>query len=407
MAPSRPWVILLVLLAGGCGSAPDIPLTSNGELAAPGSLRSVTRIGHHPALKNRALFWWAGLSGDLPVSQSVTLYRVEYWTTGIDGERTFGSGMVAFPGARSARAVVSYQHPTRTARTNVPSTPSRTALLAALAFAGHGYLFVAADYPGLGTSPGFHPYLHASSEASAVIDLLRAARLVASHLGRAWPETLLLTGFSQGGHASLAAQRALEANPVDGLRVAACAPIAGTYNLSRIQFPIALEGRSGNHAAYLAYVASAYARIEGEPLTSVVAEAHAGKVTGLLDGSKSFEEVVAALPRDPAELFRPEFIRAFRQGEDTWLARALARNDVFDWTPRAPIRFYYGTGDLDSPASDTLFTVEHMRKRGGKVSSVDVGDKNHTDVAFSAIPQVRSWFDQVLQQAERYPGPGR
>lgn len=299
---------------------------------------------------------------------------------------------------------MSYQHPTRTARTNVPSTPSETALLTAIAFAGHGYLFVATDYLGLGTSPGFHPYLHASSEASAVIDLLGAARLVARHMGREWPEALFLTGFSQGAHASLAAQRALEANPVDGLRVTACAPIAGTYNLSRIQFPFALEGHSDSHAAYLAYVASAYARIQGEPLTSVLADAWAGRVAGLLDGSKSFGEVAAALPRDPTGLFRPEFIRALRQGEDTWLARALALNDVFDWPPLAPIRFYYGTGDLDSPASDTLFTVEHMRKRGGKVSSVDVGEGTHTQVAFSAIPQVRRWFDRVLQQAERHPG---
>ncbi|MEX2663358.1 MAG: hypothetical protein WD227_15615 [Vicinamibacterales bacterium] len=393
-----------MLIVSGCGSTADIPQESNADVAVSGSLRSITRIGHHPALKNRALFWWTGLSKTLPVSESVTLYRVEYWTTGLDAERTVASGLVALPGSPISRGVVSYQHPTRTARTNVPSTPSETALVAAIAFAGHGYLFVAPDYLGLGTSPGFHPYLHASSEASAVIDLLKAARLLGRHMGREWPEALFLTGFSQGGHASLAAQRALEENPVEGLRVTASAPIAGAYNLSRIQFPFALEGHADSHTAYLGYVTSAYARIQREPLTSVIADAYVGKVSALLDGSKSLGDVAAALPRDPTELFQPEFIRAFRQGEDTWLARALALNDVFDWVPQAPIRFYYGTADLDAPASDTLFTVEHMRKGGGKVESVNVGGQNHTQVAFSAIPQVRRWFDEVLQQADGFRG---
>jgi hypothetical protein len=43
-----------------------------------------------------------------------------------------------------------------------------------LIFAARGYVVVAADYVGLGVSETFHPYLHAESEATAVVDALRA-----------------------------------------------------------------------------------------------------------------------------------------------------------------------------------------------------------------------------------------
>ena len=396
---SRLWLCFLILIGGACRSSIEVPLEANPERAVSGSLRSVSGIGHYPALKSRALFWWVGLSDALPVAHGVRLYRVEYWTTDPAGRRAYASGLVALPSTAAFRGIVSYQHPTRTERTNVPSTPSRTALLAAIAFAGHGYVLAAPDYLGLGTSPGLHPYLHAASEASSVIDLLRAARLLVRHKGHEWPQALFLTGFSQGGHATLAAQRALEENPVDGLRVTASAPVAGTYNLSRIQFPFALEGHSESHPAYLGYMTTAYAHIYGESLTSAVIDPYGRDLPELFDGSRPLKEVAAALPQAPAEMFRPEFLGAFAAGEGTWLGRALALNDVVDWTPQAPVRFYYGTRDQDSPPADTLSTVEHMRRRGGAVSAVNVGENDHSEVVYLAVPRIRAWFDQFAPPA--------
>ncbi len=55
-------------------------------------------------------------------------------------------------------------------------TDSQTILLAAM-FAAQGYAVVATDYLGFAKSAyTYHPYLHADSEASSVIDSIRAAR---------------------------------------------------------------------------------------------------------------------------------------------------------------------------------------------------------------------------------------
>ncbi|GAD83984.1 alpha/beta hydrolase [Nocardia asteroides NBRC 15531] len=63
-----------------------------------------------------------------------------------------------------------------------------------------GYAVVAPDYLGLGRfDTGPHPYLEVASEASATIDLVRAAREAEPDLSRTWT----VVGASQGGHAAL------------------------------------------------------------------------------------------------------------------------------------------------------------------------------------------------------------
>ncbi|WP_280338692.1 lipase family protein [Nocardia neocaledoniensis] len=65
-----------------------------------------------------------------------------------------------------------------------------------------GFAVVAPDYLGLGRfDTGPHPYLEVRSEATATIDLVRAARAVNPELSRTWT----VVGASQGGHAALSA----------------------------------------------------------------------------------------------------------------------------------------------------------------------------------------------------------
>ncbi|MFD4179942.1 lipase family protein [Rhodococcus sp. NPDC058514] len=63
-----------------------------------------------------------------------------------------------------------------------------------------GYAIVATDYVGLGTE-GVHPYLDGTSEAHAVIDMVRAARAALPSLSNRW----VTLGQSQGGQAAMVA----------------------------------------------------------------------------------------------------------------------------------------------------------------------------------------------------------
>ncbi len=67
------------------------------------------------------------------------------------------------------------------------------------------------DYLGYAKSTyAFHPYLHADSQATTVIDSVRAARNAADAVGAKLSGKVMFTGYSQGGHASMAAHRAAE-----------------------------------------------------------------------------------------------------------------------------------------------------------------------------------------------------
>ncbi len=104
----------------------------------------------------------------------VVNYKIVYATVDARGRPDTASGLITLPTNRNLRYPIGvYMHGTVSNREAVPSRPvsgaqlltSERILTAALAT--NGYIVVAPDYIGLGDSEGFHPYVHAASEASA------------------------------------------------------------------------------------------------------------------------------------------------------------------------------------------------------------------------------------------------
>lgn len=389
-------LIVLTLLLGACTKNIEVRGERDVTRASPGTLYSVERIGGYPHIVLRALIAWQGLADSFPTHCGVSMYRVHYWTTAADASLTIASGLIAFPRTDRLRGVVSFQHGTASQRSLAPSTPDpNNGVLASAAFAGRGYLLVAPDYVGLGSSKQRHAYLHANSEADAVVDLLRAARSVVAATGMTWPDALLLTGFSQGGHATLAAQRLLEAAPLDGLTVRASAPIAGPFDLASIALPFALEGGSRASSLYLAYMVGAYANVYGEALTTALREPYASTVPDLFDGTHDGDAIIAALPANPREMFRDEFLQTYERGGPNWLREKLIENSLYDWSPRAPIRLYFGSLDADVSPREAEVQALRLRERGGDVTTVDVGTVDHERSVLDAVPRVLEWFDEL------------
>lgn len=402
--PPRTWSAVLIVataLLGACTKDIGAVTQTEASGATAGALYSIERAGGYPSLVLRALIRWQGFADRLPTRYGVSLYRVRYWTPGIDGQLVVASGLIAFPRVEHLRGVVSFQHGTASQRVSAPSTPDPSnGVLAAAAFAGQGYLLVAADYIGLGVSNLSHPYLHAETEASSAIDLLKAARAVVVAAGMQWPDTLLLTGFSQGGHATLAMQRALESRPVDGLLVRASAPIAGPFDLAAISLPFALEGHSQASSLYLAYMLDSYANVYGEALDSALQEPYATLVPTLFDGVHDYDSIVAALPRNPREMFRDEFLRTYEDGDSNWLRERLVSNSLYDWSPRAPIRLYFGSLDVDVSPREAELEAARLRERGAEVAIVDVGAFDHEGSVLQSVPMLLAWFDELQRSPE-------
>lgn len=372
----------------------DVPTAANDQ--SPGALHKIEQIGSYTGSMFRFLVWWGDLPEPVPVHYGVRLYRVQYWTTTPNGAPTVASGLVCVPKAPTLRGVVSYQHGTATNRRLTPSAPTLLESgLGSAIFAAGGYLLCAADYVGLGVNREVHPYLHAEGTANAVLDLLRASETLAGHLGKEWPSQVFLLGFSQGGYSTMAAHRALESLDDPRFQVAACAPMAGVYDMAGTTFPDFLERTDPYHSAYLAYMVYAYCSAYGHPLESVLADSYAELVPTLFDGEQDEWEVVSKLPDSPREMFRTEFLEAYDNNQPTWFTTALVENGVFQWTPKAPVRLYYGERDQAVSPEEAKTAAEEFVRRGCDATAVSVGAQDHGGTVLHAVPKIRNWFDEI------------
>ena len=333
----------------------------------------------------RVLLGLSGVKG-LSVSNAIDCYRMQY-SVGSDGEAVRLSGLLAVPRGVAPRRLVSFQHGTTTTRTAVPSRPDGTGLAAAIVFAGNGYALVVPDYPGLGESPGRHPYYVADSIAPAVVAMIEQSQ----RLAEVPDGPVFLSGFSEGGWASLAALRLLESQ---GKQVLGSAQVAGAYDLRHVSLPAALKGGAPSHSLYLAYAAWGQAAYYGHPLDSVLTPEYAAIVERLFAGAKP-KEILATLPQDPRQMFNPVFLDAFDRNEAHWYLDAFATNSLVDVTARAPLRLYYGSKDLDVVPEEALAAARAMRARGVDVAAIDVGPVGHEPSMLAAAPLILAWLREL------------
>ena len=347
----------------------------------------ITPVKNYLALHANALLWLAGVKG-IRAHDSIDCYRIVYPSNDENGRPIQLSGLLALPHGVAARGLVSFQHGTTSDREAVPSNMSSDGVAAALAFAGDGYAVVAPDYVGLGVSHRPQTYYVAADTARAVVDLIHAAR----HVPGVPVSPPFLVGFSEGGFANLAAQRALEANHEPVLGDAA---VAGAYNLRTISVPFALKGRSENDSTYLALWVRGYAVRYGHPLDSAFTPRYAKLVPALFDTPHNFDEVLKQLPSNPRALFNAATLAALDGKGTHWLTDALAGNEVGDWTPKAPIRFYYSTGDLDVPPVESTTMASAMAARGAATRAIEVGSGDHTQTILNGAPLVLDWLETL------------
>jgi hypothetical protein len=166
------------------------------------------------------------------IRYGIDLHKVWYLTPNIAGKPDTASGLVIFPQVEGIpQPLLCYQHGTVDGPADVPSNRAGGWELAGVG-AALGYVACTADYLGLGESKGFHPYIHAATEASCAVDLLYATRELAKQLNFPLKNQLFLTGYSQGGHASMALHRLLEQNYTKDFPVTAAAHLSGPYSVS-------------------------------------------------------------------------------------------------------------------------------------------------------------------------------
>ncbi len=328
------------------------------------------------------------LSG--PAQCDVRITQLHYATVGVNGEEANASGALLVPAGACAAAshpLVAYAKGTDVQKPRTLANPAdtETFLLAAM-YAAQGYAVVATDYLGYAKSTyAFHPYLHAETEAASVVDSIRAARNAAPLQGTTLSGKVMLTGYSQGGHASMAAQRAIERDLSGEIGIAAAAHLAGPYNLSG---SMRLTNAIAGYQFFVPFLVTAWQKVYGNlygSVTQAFKAPYSNYIENLLPHpTMTYNSLVSSgtLPGGPGVtpdqardlVFQPAFVADMQTNPDNAVVEAARKNDLLGWNPRSRTLLCGGAGDPTVPGALHMGVAQaDFASRGlANVTSVDV-----------------------------------
>ena len=364
-----PIALLLALLVSACGTE---------TLPGRGQLVSQTELGTIPqALVSQMMQGYApsGLRG-LTATYDVKAYKVVYKTPDADGNLVEASGLVTAPvkHTRTPSPVISLQHgtifldvPPSSLKGAAQSAPEVSYSDIAIMFASQGYVVAAADFVGYGdTNDLLHPFIHADTLASTTVDMLRATAAVATRNQIRLNGQLFLSGYSEGGFATLAAQRSLERDFPNVFPITASAAGAGPYDMTTTAMAIVASDLLPV-PAYIGYVVKAYDSVYHlDRISAYFQEPYVDAINNSFDGSLTREQINARLTYVTADLLDPVFRSEYLGGGEQDLKNAMADNNLHDWVPLAPTRLFHGPDDVSVPYFNTPIAVATMQAKGAK-----------------------------------------
>jgi hypothetical protein len=372
-----------------------------------------TIIGHPTTLATYTKSIIAGsliiLPGDLSqqihFNYDVELIKIIYSTIDPYNNPAKASGLLVIPkNAKTALPLVSYQHGTILKKTDVPSR--RGGLYeVGLVFGTEGYVVACPDYLGMGDGENLHPYLHAKSEATAVIDFIRAAKIVCNDKKISLNNQLFLMGYSQGGHATMAALKMLEEQYSSELPVTACAAMAGPYDLSDTQLKFVLRDTFYNNPGFLPYVIYAYNPIYNmySNLGSVFLTSYYDKFNGYFNDNPSVDLDVVNLiwpsTQIPTDALQPEFVQDLKNNPDNALKLALKDNDLYDWEPKSLLTLCHCDSDKDVSYQNSVVANKKFIENGSvqvtMINPLPGGD--HYSCAIPSFKYTLNWFNLLKE----------
>ncbi len=338
---------------------------------------------------------------DLPITpvHDVDVYQVSYQTITPDGAPTMATGALMLPnGVTQAVPLLSHQHGT-VILTNEVASQGQGEYLLGLVWASIGYAAAMPDYLGMGGGSGLHPYVHARSEATAVVDLLRASRTICAQANVMLNGQVFLIGYSQGGQATMAAHKEIESCCTGEFTITASAPMAGPHDMSGTMADMLASDQPYGSPFYLPYTLFAYNSVYRlyDSLTNVLRVPYATTLPPLFDGQHSESQINAVMPSVPSQILRPEYLEGFRNDPNHPFRVVLRRNDLYNWTPHAPMHLYHCHGDTTVPFVNSQIAYDHFQTNGApQVMLIDpYMQGTHSTCVTNAFVAAKEWFDTL------------
>jgi predicted esterase len=360
--------VIIPLLFVGCGDGLDSidESVEGGELVVNFSAKTMkkTLIDMGAATKDTIVFGYKA-------------YKIPYTTTDEDGIEVEASGLFVIPTGmppavgQIGLSMVSDDHGTIFANSEAPTvnaktygTPDGSAII--LTSIG-GFATLQADYIGFGDSNDhYHPFILKKSLANATIDFIKAVKKFATDNSINLNQQLFITGYSEGGYASMATLQKIEEE--GELSVAMASPMAGPYDVNRTVFGVFSQSTL-SVPSFMANFGYAYGKTYNKETSSIINEPYASKLPTLFDGSIARDLIDPELTiatTGANGLFVEAFVGEFFANPNSWFREAVVENSVHAWVPKTTVRLVHCKSDDVIPYAIAELTEATMRAMGAE-----------------------------------------
>jgi len=342
-----------------------------------------------------------GFDTDSMQLNGVKTYKITYSTTDVFGNPTIASGALYVPQLDcNELPFVSFQHGTEFEKLSVPSTGRYTDR--GLMYSGNGYITTLPDYLGLGDNPGIHPYIHWESEATASIDLIRAAREFLNDSLQIWDnDQLFIAGYSQGGHSTMAIHKYITDNNLKNeFNIVGSVPMSGPYPLSTDIFDMVFGGDATYYAAeFIPYLLASFQLVYGNLYTSYQQYYDPPYATiielGLSEGGSWYNSI----PSNMYNFMQDSVVSNILNNPNHAVNIALRKNDLHNWIPMEPVRMVYCGMDSMVVPQCSITAKDTMIALGAPdVDAINLDpDADHNGCFIPALVYALDWFDSLRE----------
>ncbi|MBE7411710.1 MAG: lipase family protein [Leptospiraceae bacterium] len=316
-------------------------------------------------------FLGAGSQYNLNIQNGATMHEIVYETIDTSGSLIRASGAVWIPWKNTALPIISYNHGTEIGFNTIWR-------LSGAVFSANGFITLVPDYIGYGKTNFLqHPYLHAATLASSTIDMIRAIKKFCEYNKIPLNEKIFLTGYSEGGMASLSTLKELTNNPIYNLKITASSPGSGPYDLSTTATNIIKPSNPllSNVNVYISFVLGAYNSIYkiNRPLSDYFSESVAQIFsTGIFQREDGYE-ITKNLPKNTDSLLNPKFVSDYSGAGETGLKNYISENNTYNFTPNVPVKLFACEGDKDVPPLNSETAYNYFIGQGAKNIEKEIG----------------------------------
>lgn len=388
-------VVILFFTTISCKKSDDVVLESQKE-PEPGTVVSSDSIGHQSVTTLKLLAGFTGLSKFSELMKyDVKSYYFTY-TTLYNDSLIEASGKLCIPQSSSnvSFPIMVANHGTIF---NNNDAPSQTTLSEYEMIASGGFITVAPDYIGFGSTIHLsHPYYHYQNISIPVIDMLKAAQEYLSNESIVEVKNkVFMFGYSEGGYVSMATLKQADENYQGDVRFTAVGVGAGGYNVSDIMDTL-LNQKSYGSPNYLGNFVQSYKETNNwqESYSYFFKDKYASKMPGLYDGTNSANEINNELTNDIDSLLDSDFKQSLLNDDDNIFRIELIKNSVHHWSTDTPLRMYHGTSDGIVPYFDSEKTYNLFLDNGApNVAFISIEGGNHSTSLIPMLESVLPWFE--------------